>query len=182
MTRRNYSILFQPTEFHCIGPFRFPIYKALLPGEMKYLESISRDDANVKFASVRLAKKIAADKGIDIDAAFELLTSLQDAGNKSLVFEYLEDIENLNTGSRGETLIKSDLVTIVMKFRGQVKFPEDETYTPMKDWSDADTDNLPPHIMDEIFQLAIWERDGWPEPGKTQPEEKSPPSPTTTKS
>ena len=179
MTSRNYSILFQPTEFHCIGPFRFPVYKSLLPGEMKYLESISRDDANVKFASVRLAKKIAQDKGIELDAASNLLSTLQYDNNKSLVFEYLEDIENLNAGSRGEMAIKSDLVTIMMKFRGQVKFPEDETYTPMKDWSDSDTDNLPPAVMDEIFQLAIWERDGWPEPGKPTAEEKSP---TTTKS
>ena len=36
------SLLFSPTEYHEIAPFRFPIYRDLVPGEAKGIEG---DDA-----------------------------------------------------------------------------------------------------------------------------------------
>lgn len=178
----RYSVLFPPSQFYKIGPFRFPVYKALMPGETKQIEAMSRMEAKTRFASIQLAKKISKDRGITVDEAVEMLSSMQEEENKHLVYEYLEDIEQLNTGSKGETELKAELVTIVMKFRGEVQFEEDEDYVRTSDWSDDDTDKLPPDILNQIFDFVVYERDGWPEGKQPADPAPTPTKPTTTKS
>lgn len=178
----RYSVLFPPKKYHEIGPFRLPVYNSLMPGESRQIEDMARNEANTRFASVKLAKKISADKGITMDEAVDLLSSMKDTQDKSLIYDYLEEIEELNSGARGEVTQKAELVTIVLRFRGEVRFPESEEYVPLKDWAPADTDVLPTETLNAIFDFVIWERDGWPQPGKPEATPPSPPKSTTMKS
>ena len=60
------SLLFSPETYHEIGPFRFPVYKDLVPGEAKAMEELSRKQSRATFKSIQLAKKIGKDKGLSL--------------------------------------------------------------------------------------------------------------------
>ena len=49
-----------------------------------------------------------------------------------------------------------------MKHRGFVKLPASTGWSQTDDWAESDTEVLPTKVLEEIFQLILWERDGWP--------------------
>jgi hypothetical protein len=58
------SVLFDTDEYHRIGPFRFPIYHALLPGEAKGIERLARLQTKSTYRTIKLAQRIAKDKNL----------------------------------------------------------------------------------------------------------------------
>ena len=51
----KYSILFEAERFHEIGPFRFPVYEDLTPGEAKRIEAMNKLQSKSTYKSMRLA-------------------------------------------------------------------------------------------------------------------------------
>ena len=116
------SLLFpSPSEFHAIGPFRFPIHKELLPGELIGIEKIE------EFAEVQSA-------GVS------------------------------------PTQTHLAYVTLLMQYRGQAKLPKARDWSPTRDWTAEDSEQIPAEMRRSIYQFILWERDGWPEP-EGKPEE-----------
>lgn len=174
------SLLFAPEEYHQIGPFRFPIYHDLVPGEAKGIESISRKQSRSTFASIKLAQRIAKDKGISTKEAVELLGN-NDEDNQDMLYDYAAELEELQRSSVGAVETQIAFVTLFMKYRAEVKLPKSKDWQRVEDWSEVDTEAMPNKILEDVFKLISWERDGWPEPeaeGKPEEEQTFSPPPS----
>lgn len=181
MTESRYtSLLFNTTEYHHIGPFRFPIYKDLLPGEAKAIEATNRAHAKDSFQSLKLVRTIAKKRGIKPSEAVALLGKLGESDNNELVFEFADELEeNQRTGV---SLVEQQaaMVTVFMQYRAEASFPASpETWQKTTDWNERDTDMMPTKMMQEIVNFITWERDGWPKSGATEGNEPAPKETTT---
>ena len=163
------SLLFSPENYHEIGPFRFPIYKDLVPGEAKAMEELSRKQSRATFKSIQLAKKIGKDKGIPTKKAIELLSGASETGDDELLYDYAEELDEMNRDGLGAVEQQVAYVTLFMQYRGEVQLPGEKTWTKTKDWEIADTDEMPKKLMEQIVEMISWERDGWPEGKSSDP-------------
>lgn len=178
------TLLFAPEKYHEIGPFRFPVYNDLVPGEAKGIEAISRKQSRSTFASIKLAQRIAKDKGISTKDAIDLLGNTTE-DNQDLLFDYAAELEDLQKDSVGAVEQQIAFVTLFMQYRAEVKLPRARDWQRTEDWTEADTEAMPSKLLDEVFRMISWERDGWPEPdeaGKPEPEEEPEFSPPPSKS
>lgn len=155
------SLLFGPEKYHEIGPFRFPVYNDLVPGEARGIESIARKQSKSTFSSIKLAQRIAADKKITTKEAIELLSRADD-GNQELLYDYASELSELQNNSIGAVEQQIEFVTLFMRYRAEAKLPRARDWQKLEDWSVTDTENMPTKLMEEVFQLILWERDGWP--------------------
>lgn len=170
------SLLFSPEKYHEIGPFRFPVYTDLVPGESRGIEALSRKQSRSTFASIKLAQRIAKDKGISTKDAVELLSNTTE-DNQDLLYDYAGELEELQRNSIGAVEQQIAFVTLFMQYRAEVKLPKSKDWERVEDWTEADTEAMPTRLMEDVFRLIGWERDGWPDPqGKPEAEpEFSPP-------
>lgn len=157
------SILFSPEKYHEIGPFRFPIYNDLVPGEAKGIEALSRKQSRSTFASIKLAQRIAKDKGITTKEAIDLLSNTGE-DNQEVLYDYAAELEDMQRNSIGAVEQQVAFVTLFMQHRAEAKLPKAKDWERIPDWSEADTEAMPTKLMEEVFRLISWERDGWPEP------------------
>lgn len=175
------GILFHTDEYHHIGPFRFPIMKALLPGEVKGMKAHEKLAAQGSYDFMRLAKKIAKEKEIEPAKAMEMLRAASDKDN--LIYEYIEEITKLNEGMPDETAQLLAFATLAMQYRGEVKLTPDADYIRTPDWTLEDSEQIPMSMQREITQFLSWEANGWPT-NEPQPESGTegnelPPNPST---
>jgi len=187
------SVLFDTDEYHRIGPFRFPIYHALLPGEAKGIEKLARAQTKSTYRTIKLAQRIAKDKNLaDTETveedgtvtklsatqqALDLLSDTDSRQDNQILLDYASDLEEIQNEAPGSTEQQSAFATLLLQFRGETKLPGSKEWVKLPDWSDADTDQTPLNLVGEIFQLVLWERDGWPTPegNDTEPPESDPP-------
>ena len=97
------GLLFSADEYWPIGPFRFPIYKDLVPGEAKGIEALAREQSKGTYASLKLAQRIAQDKKIPVKEAVELMSNANEQDNQELLFAYAEELEALGIPVRAGT-------------------------------------------------------------------------------
>lgn len=159
----KYSILFEGDDFREIGPFRFPIFEDLTPGESRRMEELSKQNSKATYESMKLARKIAIEHGLEINDALKVLENIGQRDNQDYLFQYAEDVEKLTNTSFSELEHKIKFVTIFMQFRGQVKLPPSDEWVRTSDWVEADTEALTKKRLNQIYELLLWERDGWPE-------------------
>lgn len=155
------ALLFKPTTYCEIGPFRFPVYHDLVPGEAKGIEEFSKKQSRSTFKSIKLAQRIAKDKGISTKEAVELLGKVG-SEETDLVYEYAAELDDLQVDSIGAVQQRVEFVTLFMQYRGESKL-DGEQWVQLKDWEQEDTENMPSKLMDQVFELVMWERDGWPQ-------------------
>lgn len=177
------TLLFSPDKYHHIGPFRFPVYNDLVPGEAKGIETITKKQAKSTFSAIKLAQRIAKDKGITTKEATDLLGKVgsDDEQVTDLVYAYSTELEELQNSSVGVIEQQVAFVTLFMRFRGEAQLNGSDEWTQLKDWDDSDTDNIPKKMLEEIFELVLWERDGWPKEEAVGKDEASTPVPTSKK-
>lgn len=156
------SLLFSPEEFHEIAPFRFPVFHDLVPGEARGIEEINRKQSKNTFKSLKVAQRIATSKGITTKEAVNLLANINENGDEDFVYEYAEELEDLQTDAVGEIEVQLAFVTLFMKYRAEAQINGKKKWEKLDDWTLEDTEQMPAKIMNEIFQLLLWERDGWP--------------------
>ena len=161
------SLLFQPDTYHEIGPFRFPVYKDLVPGEAKGMEDATRSSSQNTFKSIRIAKRIAERKGISTKEAVEILSQIGQEDTEEMVYEYAQELEELGAAQQSEVELQITFVTLFMRYRGEVQLQGKRKWEKLEDWEIGDTESMPKKMMEEIYGLILWERDGWPEPGKS---------------
>ena len=164
------SLLFAPEEYHAIPPFRFPVYHDLVPGEAKGIEEMTREQSRSTFKSIKIAQRIAKAKGISTKEAVEFLANIGDSENEESVFEFAEELEELNRDQVGGVETQVAFVTLFMQYRAEAQLNGKKKWEKLSDWTMEDTESMPSAILEEIFQLILWERDGWPEVGKDEAE------------
>lgn len=166
------SILFGAEAYEKIGPFRFPIWKELVPGEVRGFERIAKQQAQSSFKSIKLAQRIASDKNIPVKDAIDILGNLSGPENEDLVYCYAEELDDIQNASLSEHAQKIEYVTVFMQFRGEVKLPGSRDYQQTKDWCVEDTENMPTKFLNEVYELLIKERDGWDTKGNESEDQK----------
>lgn len=172
------SLLFNPDEFHEIGPFRFPIYRDLVPGEARGIETISKKQSRHTYASIKLAQRIAKDREISTKEAIELLGNIGD-GNQDIFYDYAQELDELQQSSISAIDQKIAYVTLFMRYRGEVRLPKSKEWQKMEDWSDEDTEHMPHKLLDQVTEFIGWEQNGWPSTtGKDEEEETFSPPPS----
>lgn len=164
------GLLFTTEQYHEIGPFRFPIYKDLSPGEIKAITKIEKTTAAVQLKSMELAKKIAKEQGITNKAALELLANASDPENEELIYSYLDDLQKLNDSVEDDIIKLTQYGTLLMQFRGEVKLPGSDEYVKTPDWVEEDTEGVHRGVLEAMRQFILWERDGWPDPAAAEKE------------
>ena len=175
------SLLFGADKYYEVGPFRFPIYEDLVPGESRHIEEYAKKQSKATFKSLKLAQRIAKDKDITTKAAIDLMTKIGASGEEApeIIYEYAEEIEDMQNQGVNATDQKISFVTLFMQYRAEAKLDDSEDWTPLKDWTTTDTEKMPTKLMDNIFQLMLWERDGWPKhedvPGNAKETTETPP-------
>lgn len=157
------SLLFTTEQYHEIGPFRFPIFKDLTPGEIKAISAIEKASAQVNLGSMELARKIAKENGITNKQALEVLSNASAPENEELIYSYLPELTKLNEAAEDDidTLVK--YATVLMQYRGEVKLPGESEYIKTSDWTTEDTESVHRGVLQSMRQFILWERDGWPE-------------------
>ena len=161
------SLLFTPEEYHEITPFRFPIYHDLVPGEAKGIEALSRAQSKSTFKSLKVAQRIAKAKGIPTKEAVELLSNIGE-GDGEMVYEFAEELEELQNDASGTVKTQVAFVTLFMQYRAEAQINGKKKWEKLDDWTAEDTEAMPNAIMQQIFEFITWERDGWPQEGKKE--------------
>lgn len=157
------GLLFAAEEYWPIGPFRFPIYKDLVPGEAKGIEAVARQQSKSTYASLKLAQRIAKDKGIGVKEAVDMMSTANSDDNQELLYSYAEELENLTNSGISQVEQMTGFATLCLKYRGEVKLPRAKEWTKTDDWTPEDTNQIPTKILEQIYNFVLWERDGWPD-------------------
>lgn len=165
------SVLFGAESYEKIGPFRFPVWKELVPGEVKGFERIARKQAQSSFKSIKLAERLAAERQIPVKEALNVLSNLDTAENEDLLYRFAEELDEIQSYSMSEHALKLERVTLFMQYRGEVKMPGSREYQPTKDWSMEDTEKMPTKLLNSIHDLLVKERDGWDTKGNGETEQ-----------
>jgi len=168
MSNLNKGLLFPVTDFHNIGPFRFPIHKDLTPAEVKGITDIEKRYSKNTYDSMRLAKKIAADRNISNNEAVNLLQNANVEDN-GIIYDYIDELEKLNTNQEDPIAKLQAYALILLKYRGEVKDPESDQWESTQNWSEEDTGIIPTKLLTDMYNFIQWERTSWPEDEPEEP-------------
>ena len=113
---------------------------------------------------------IAKQKGISTKEAVELLANISDSQHEEDIYEFAEELEELNRDQVGGVETQIDFVTLFMQYRAEAQINGKKKWEKLSDWSVEDTEAMPTQVLQDIFQLIIWERDGWPKEGNDEAE------------
>lgn len=157
-----------------VGPFRFPVYHDFTPGENKLFDKLAKQHASSTYQSMQLAQRIAKENNMKPSEALKILSNISAEANQDYLFQYAEEVQTLSDSVLNEHEQRAAYVTLFMQMRGETKLPGADSWTRTEDWTEADTDAMPGHLIQKINEFITWERYGWPEEGKA-PEASSAP-------
>jgi hypothetical protein len=158
------SVLFPPIREAEVGPFRFPIYEALLPGENTAFHALNMKQTQGSYKSIKLAQKIAKDLKITTKEALEKLSEGQDPANEELLYNYVEELSEMQNNTISEEAKQEAYVFAFIQQRGEFFMPGTKEPIPGSKWTEADMKRTPQTLINAIYQLVLCERDGWPTP------------------
>lgn len=152
------KIFFGQKEYYDIKPFRFPIYKDLVAGEIEGIEDLARKQAKNTYALLKIAKDVAEKQEIPVQEALDALSDINQ--NQDLLYEYVEELADIQTQGQSVSEQKIMTVTLFMRYRAELK--ERSKWVQVSDWEESDTREMPRRLLDDIFEFVDWERNGWP--------------------
>lgn len=156
------NLLFSAEEYYKIGPFRFPVYNDMTPGEVKAINAIEKTLSQSRLDSMELARKIAKENNMSNKEALDILANASDPNNEDIIYSYLPELTKINEAAEDDidTLVK--YCTVLMIHRGEVKLPNETEYQQTRDWTEEDTERVHRSVLQKMRQFIFWERDGWP--------------------
>tara|TARA_Y100000022_G_scaffold140939_1_gene122784 strand:+ start:287 stop:802 length:516 start_codon:yes stop_codon:yes gene_type:complete len=163
------KIFFGQKEYYDIAPFRFPIYKDLVAGEIEGIETVARKQAKNTYALLKIAKDIAERKEIPVQEALDALSDVNE--NQDILYDYVDQLADIQTQGQTASEQKIETVTLFMRYRGEVK--ERNKWVLLPDWELSDTREMPSRMLDDIYTFVEWERNGWPSEDEDNDEEET---------
>ena len=163
------KIFFGQKEYYDIAPFRFPIYKDLVAGEIEGIEAVARKQAKNTYALLKIAKDIAERKEIPVQEALDALSDVNE--NQDILYDYVDQLADIQTQGQTASEQKIETVTLFMRYRGEVK--ERNKWVLLPDWELSDTREMPSRMLDDIYTFVEWERNGWPSEDADEDEEET---------
>lgn len=152
------KIFFGQKEYYDIKPFRFPIYKDLVAGEIEGIEDLARKQAKNTYALLKIAKSVAERKEIPIQEALDALSDVNE--NQELLYDYVDELADIQT--QGQSVSEQKILTVSLFMRYRAELKEKSKWVQLTDWELADTREMPSRLLDEIYEFVEWERNGWP--------------------
>ena len=153
------KIFFGQKEYYDIKPFRFPIYKDLVAGEIEGIEDLARKQVANTYALLKIARDVAQKQDIPVQDALDALSDVD--SNQDLLFDYVDELALIQTQGQSVSEMKIETVTLFMRYRAEVK--ERSKWVQVPDWEMDDTREMPRRLLDDIYEFVGWERNGWPE-------------------
>lgn len=158
------KVFFGKKEYYDIEPFRFPIYKDLVAGEIEGIEAVARKQAKNTYALLKIAKDVSKQRDISLQDALDALSDVNE--NQTVLYDYVDELAEIQTQGQSASEQKIETVTLFMKYRAEYK--ERSKWVTVPDWEMADTREMPSRLLDEIYMFVEWERNGWPEEGEEE--------------
>ena len=152
------KIFFGQKEYYDIKPFRFPIYKDLVAGEIEGIEDLARKQAKNTYALLKIAKSVAERKEIPIQEALDALSDVNE--NQELLYDYVDELAEIQT--QGQSVSEQKILTVSLFMRYRAELKEKNKWIQLTDWELEDTREMPSRLLDEIYEFVEWERNGWP--------------------
>ena len=122
-------------------------YGSWLAQEAWTREEASQKQAQFTLKAVDLARKIAAEKGISEDEAFQAISSTL-SGSEAMLSQYAAEVSGLmNSLPSGREQFEK-LVTIFFQNRGEVLV--NKKWEATTEWSEEDTRMLPKPVLSKI--------------------------------
>ena len=158
------KVFFGKKEYYDIEPFRFPIYKDLVAGEIEGIEAVARKQAKNTYALLKIAKDVSKQRDISLQDALDALSDVNE--NQAVLYDYVDELAEIQTQGQSASEQKIETVTLFMKYRAEYK--ERSKWVTVPDWEMADTREMPSRLLDDIYMFVEWERNGWPEEGEEE--------------
>lgn len=129
-------------------------YGSWLAEEAWLRDKYSQKRAQFTLRAISFAKKIASEKNIEVDEAFNLLQSAGE--NQSVFSDYAEETQSLMQAMPSSKEQTEDLVTVFFRNRGEVL--QGKKWVTTSDWDKEDTSKLPKILLDKV-ELFMAEED-----------------------
>ena len=155
----KYSFLLQTEEaeyFELLPTLRLRKHGSWLVAETIEQEEISRAQSQATIRAVQLAKRVAADKGISLEAAFEALQGGAELTEMELLSEYTEDTLEMLTGGTSAETGNAKLVTAFVRTRGQGLI--DGEWAAIPDWTFDDTKQMDKNTITKAIEFIVSEQ------------------------
>jgi hypothetical protein len=156
----KYSFLVQTkTEdyFELLPEIRLKKYGGWLVAEAIEQEEISKLQSQATIRAVQLAKKIATNKGIGLDEAFELLQGGGAISEAELLADFTDETLAMITSGTSVEATNARMVGAFMRSRGQGMI--DGEWTDLSDWELDDTKGLPRPIIAKVVEFIAAEQE-----------------------
>ena len=164
----KYSFLLQTEEaeyFELLPTLRLRKHGSWLVAETIEQEEISRAQSQATIRAVQLAKRVAADKDISLEAAFEALQGGAELTEMELLSEYTEDTLEMLAGGASAEAGNAKLVTAFIRTRGQGLI--DGEWSAIPDWTFDDTKQMDKNTITKALEFIVSEQSqGEEEPAK----------------
>jgi len=155
MSKYSSFFLVSNTSYQKIGgKIRLRKFGSWLAEEAWIKEEQAQKRAVFSLRAIELAKRIAEEKGIPEDEAFQILQGVGD-GKGEVVNDYTEEMTTLMQSMPSNREQLEQLVTVFMKNRCEVM--QGKKWEPTPDWSNEDTKMLPKNLIDEIERFMVAE-------------------------
>jgi hypothetical protein len=153
------KVFFGQKKYHDISPFRFPIYKDLVAGEIEGIEEVGRQQAANTYKLLKIGRDLALKRDIPVQEALDILGNADE--NQDVLFDYVDELAAIQSSGQSASEQKIQTVTLLMRYRAEYK--EKGKWAKTSDWEESDTKEMPSKLLDEIYLFVEWERNGWPE-------------------
>ena len=158
MSKYSSFFLLSSAEYQKLGEkLRLRKYGSWLAEEAWTKEEASQKQAQFTLKAVDLARKIAAEKGITEDEAFQALSSNL-SGDDAFFGQYASEVSNLMRALPSGREQFEKLVTIFFQNRGEVLVGK--KWEATKDWTEEDTRMLTKQILSEVEAFMVAEERG----------------------
>ena len=164
----KYSFLLQseePEYFELLPTLRLKKHGGWLVAESIEQEEISRNQSQATVRAVQLAKRIAKDKDISLEEAFNALQGAGGLSEMDLLSDYTEDALSMLTGGNSAEAGNAKLVTTFIRTRGEGLI--DDEWKPVEDWSLEDTKGMGRQLVAKVLEFVMEEQQA--EAGETEP-------------
>jgi len=141
-------------------------YGSWLAEEAWLRDKYSQKRAQFTLKAISFAKKIANEKNVDVEEAFNMLQSGED--NQGLFADYAEETNALMQAMPSAKEQAEELVTVFFRNRGEVL--QGKKWVLTEDWDKEDTSKLPKNLLDKV-ELFMAEEDGTTDQETTTDEE-----------
>ena len=116
---------------------------------------------------LKIARDVAQKQDIPVQDALDALSDVD--GNSELLFDYVDELAQIQTQGQSVSEMKIETVTLFMRYRGELK--ERNKWVQVPDWEMDDTREMPRRLLDDIYEFVGWERNGWPDEDEEDMEE-----------